>query len=711
MESATNQIVAGNLDIELYHADAATGATATKVTNTTKLFDDVTPDLWEPGATAWEEFTVKNEGTLALKYQFSLNVANATVVNGVSFASKLQVAIVEDDDFDYTRANIEAIEDDAWSALASFTRPGNLAADKEETFGVIIRWAPTANDNDFNMNNGKAAGSVKVDVGVKLVATQLSAEVDGNGSDYDAGAYLPVVYTEAELQTALESNESVQLGGDITLNGAWTPIGDKDAGVYFTGTLDGNGHAIKGLNAASGDYVSLISAAKDATIKNLTVEGTVSGDNAAGIVARIEGKTVVDNCVNNVAVTGTTKAGGIVSNVTGAEAVIINCVNNGDVSCSNAKAGGVGGIIGYVNTNANVKVIGCVNNGNVVGTENQTTGAVIGYAAANSSGLIADFTNTGAITGKNYVGDGLGRWLEDENGLVLAGYCGTPANWAEAVDVSNADELKDVFESASDDKAVVLLGDVKVEEALPVKGDVLVDLNGYNMDASNAESAFKVEDNANLTINAKDEEIEVGASGLVEIPAGKNAVVEVNGGNFVSDDAASTLIKADGAGDIKVVLNDVNYTSTATNGYALDFSYYDGTNLDVEINGGSYEATTGMLLPEGSSVKGAEITAKNTKNMQPAVYAMGDMTIENCIIKADKSHAVAVAGGATLTVKDCEVYAGSDSGALAFQVFSSGGTIDIYNTTYEGGYGTTGKMKAGCVALIYIDGVEKYRKG
>ena len=68
--------------------------------------------------------------------------------------------------------------------------------------------------------------------------------------------------------------------------------------------------------------------------------------------------------------------------------------------------------------------------------------------------------------------------------------------------------------------------------------------------------------------------------------------------------------------------------------------------MSVEINGGSFEATTGLLLPEGSSVKDATITANNTKNMQPAVYAMGDMTIENCIIKAEKSHAVAVAGGA-----------------------------------------------------------------
>lgn len=276
--------------------------------------------------------------------------------------------------------------------------------------------------------------------------------------------------------------------------------------------------------------------------------------------------------------------------------------------------------------------------------------------------------------------------------------------------VINAKDLADALAKGED---VKLEADVALTEAIEISGDVTIDLNGFDMDASAIDSAFTVAagEDASLTINGNDEEVQLGKNGLVDVAAGADAVIEINGGNFVSDDAGSTLIKPDGDGKIKVVLNDVNYKSTATNGYALDCSYYDGADLSVEINGGSFEATTGMLLPEGSSVKGAKITAKNTKNMQPAVYAMGDMTIENCIIKAEKSHAVAVAGGATLTVKDCEVYAGSDAGALAFQVFSSGGTINVINTTYNGGYGTTGKMKAGCVAIINIDNVEVYRKG
>jgi len=260
-------------------------------------------------------------------------------------------------------------------------------------------------------------------------------------------------------------------------------------------------------------------------------------------------------------------------------------------------------------------------------------------------------------------------------------------------------------------KDVKLEADVALTETIEVAGNITIDLNGFDLDASELSNAFAITENATLTINGTDEVVDLGAKGLVNVEAGADAVIEINGGTFVTDDAASTLITPNGDGNITIKLTGVDYTSTAANGYALDCSYYSGENLSVVIEDCKFEATTGLLLPEGSTVTGTEITVNNTKNMQPAVYAMGDMTIENCIIKADKSHAVAVAGGATLTLNNCEVYAGSDANALAFQVFSSGGTINVNNTTYSGKYGTTGKMQSGCVAIINIDGVEVYRKG
>ena len=183
--SATNVIAAGNLDIELYHTDK-TGVEPAKVGEETKLFDNVT--LWEPGAMAWEKFTIKNEGTLALKYQFALNALEATVVDGKSFADVLKVAVV-DDKFEYTREKVEAL--DNWTTLKSFTLDGELVKDATKTFGIIIWWQPSEIDNVFNMNNEKT-DEVSVKVGVVLSATQMASEADGFDNQYDKDATYPI---------------------------------------------------------------------------------------------------------------------------------------------------------------------------------------------------------------------------------------------------------------------------------------------------------------------------------------------------------------------------------------------------------------------------------------------------------------------------------------------------------------------------------------
>ena len=184
--SANNIIKAGNLDIELYHSDKA--VTDEKVGESTKLFDEVA--LWEPGVMVWEELTVKNEGDLALKYQLTLNVLEATKIDGVSFASMLKVALV-DDGFEYTRENVEAIAADEWQDLATFTLADKLDKTENEVYGIVIWWQPSDNDNLFNMNNGNKGKEVSVKVGVTLVATQLDAENDAFGNDYDAGLTPP----------------------------------------------------------------------------------------------------------------------------------------------------------------------------------------------------------------------------------------------------------------------------------------------------------------------------------------------------------------------------------------------------------------------------------------------------------------------------------------------------------------------------------------
>ena len=143
--SGINKIIAGNLDIELYHDDGATNGYE-KVNANTKLFDDIA--LWEPGAVVYENFELKNEGTLALKYQFSLLAENATKVNGVSLAEALKIAVIEDKTFDGNRDEAKALD---YSDFAGFTFTGTLEKGKSYKFVVVIYWEPTAEDNKFNI--------------------------------------------------------------------------------------------------------------------------------------------------------------------------------------------------------------------------------------------------------------------------------------------------------------------------------------------------------------------------------------------------------------------------------------------------------------------------------------------------------------------------------------------------------------------------------
>ncbi len=189
VSSDKNLIAAGNLDVALYHTNQA--ETDKEVTGSTVLFNGVDSDKWEPGAIAWEKLTVKNEGNLKLKYKLILNALNASVIDGISFASMLKVAVV-DDSFVYTRENVMALDASAWSDLSSFSKTGELAEGESAVYGIIIFWQPSANDNVFNMNNGKN-DVAKVDISVSLLATQATNEEDSFGTDYDAGAELPLI--------------------------------------------------------------------------------------------------------------------------------------------------------------------------------------------------------------------------------------------------------------------------------------------------------------------------------------------------------------------------------------------------------------------------------------------------------------------------------------------------------------------------------------
>ena len=75
------------------------------------------------------------------------------------------------------------------------------------------------------------------------------------------------------------SGVSFYLANDVALTGTWKPVGNGVSAVkdFFSGTFDGCGHTISGLNVQSSTAnQGLFAAINKATIRNLNVSGTVS---------------------------------------------------------------------------------------------------------------------------------------------------------------------------------------------------------------------------------------------------------------------------------------------------------------------------------------------------------------------------------------------------------------------------------------------------
>ena len=185
-----NTIAAGNLDIELL-------ADGEQVKTDTPLFELPAPNLWEPGVVAYENLQVANVGTLALKYQMTLNFGNENNLNGHKLSEVLQVAVIDkiadgaDRDTVLAAAEAAVAASGKDASLSNFYLTGELEAGKssdEQT--VVIFWAPNDNavDNLYNANNGQVTSDGKplhIEFGINLQAAQMMHENDSFGKDYD----------------------------------------------------------------------------------------------------------------------------------------------------------------------------------------------------------------------------------------------------------------------------------------------------------------------------------------------------------------------------------------------------------------------------------------------------------------------------------------------------------------------------------------------
>lgn len=236
VESLNNKIVSGNLDVEMYNALQDKLTDDTKVKNE-GLFEEIT--YWEPGVVAYENLTIVNEGTLALRYALNINFDNENTLNGYGLSDKLQVAFVPGGFAnDQTRDEVIAAADEYFAPMDSFDQEGKLLPEKHDhiteidktdipvkyvTYAIVIYWEPSADDNNWNANNGQTTSdgeALHIDLGVNLFATQLVAENDSFGPDYDTEAQYLIQAGQAATFDNQTMTGEVQNYGNVTITNA-----------------------------------------------------------------------------------------------------------------------------------------------------------------------------------------------------------------------------------------------------------------------------------------------------------------------------------------------------------------------------------------------------------------------------------------------------------------------------------------------------------
>ena len=216
--SANNIITAGNLDVELEYKKVVDNVTDTNWTTVADgaLFNDTT--IWEPGHVEVVYLKVSNVGTLDLKYQLNINVADFRVglnADGdeIDLRDYLVFKVVEIDETavgTYTREN--AVNADADEiGLKDYNGETTTLESEDVDYVALIVYMPETVGNEANYR-GDADTAPMINLGVNLFATQVATEEDSFGPDYDADA--PIVSNPVTLPSG--GTESVKF--DVVAN-------------------------------------------------------------------------------------------------------------------------------------------------------------------------------------------------------------------------------------------------------------------------------------------------------------------------------------------------------------------------------------------------------------------------------------------------------------------------------------------------------------
>ena len=229
--------------------------------------------------------------------------------------------------------------------------------------------------------------------------TSVSESLIGSGTEEDPYliqngadlAYIDQHMTAAENFKGVyfKMTRSIDLGNHSMKIGEYPGWGGRK---IFSGIFDGNNCSIINLNMTESGMGGGLFSVVSGTVKNLTVYGTVLGDNkmVGGIVGWLYNGTL-ENCVNyvNVTSTGDSETGAMVG--TSEKGNIINCINYGSVVGKDSVGGIAGKASGTLTNSQNYgSVRGCTNVGGI-------------YGSVHNSGTptVTDCVDSGTISAHN----------------------------------------------------------------------------------------------------------------------------------------------------------------------------------------------------------------------------------------------------------------------------------------------------------------------
>jgi lysophospholipase L1-like esterase len=218
--------------------------------------------------------------------------------------------------------------------------------------------------------------------------TLLSFALSGFGETVSISTPTDLVAFASRVNAGEFTLDAV-LTADIDLQGVEVSVIGNSPANAFKGIFDGQGHKISNYSLTinsgftAGYGYGMFGNAKGATIKNFTIDGTMTFDNKEGktsdlgcaLIGWPETGTLVQNIKSTMTIDAkiSTHVGGIVGSL--CDATIDRCEFAGTLN-GYSSSNGVGGITGYTNLGT---ITNCIFSGTITGTGTGYFAGVLGY--------------------------------------------------------------------------------------------------------------------------------------------------------------------------------------------------------------------------------------------------------------------------------------------------------------------------------------------